>query len=344
MAEIPYFLCWRSIKEKKTNKETSTHKEEENRLKYGEEIVNPSNTTFNNVDTTAQYDVISLPSNGECYKNKLGRVPVAYLTAYDENIITSPNLYRDGLVIDYLLKNKIVNKDINVGDLVSGDVDAIMLFLRATSYGVEYPVVATDPETGEEVEGTVDLSQIKTKEFKLKGDENGYFSYTLPLSKAEIKFKYLTRKEENDLALLAKIETEGVVSEELKTIGERLNDYLKNDNVLEPREKSAILDSVRRINEWSKRIEDENDNKFNKAVTNRMEMHVMSVNGNTDRSYIRNFIYSMPAKDSLSLRRYILDNEPGLNLEVDEQKSETAGGGSFKTFLQWNDTIFLNLA
>jgi len=326
------------------NKETETHKEQENRIKYGEEIVNPSNTTFNNVDSTAQYDVISLPSNGECYKNKIGRVPVAYLTAYDENIITSPNLYRDGLVIDYLLKNKVVNKDIDVNNFVSGDVDAIMLFLRATSYGTEYPVVATDPETNEEVEGIVDLSKIKTKEFKLKGDENGHFSYTLPLCKAEVKFKYLTRKEENDLALLAKIESEGTLSTELNAISENLDTYLKNDNVLEPREKTAILDSIRRISDWSKRVSKENDNKFNKSVTNRMEMHITSINGNTDRGYIRNFIYSMSARDSLALRRYILDNEPGLNLEVEVQKDESAGGGSFKTFLQWNDTIFLNIA
>ena len=61
-------------------------------------------TTFNNVDPSLQYDVIQLPSNGQCYRNKLDRVPVAYLTAYDENIITSPNLYKDGFVFDYLLK------------------------------------------------------------------------------------------------------------------------------------------------------------------------------------------------------------------------------------------------
>ena len=68
-------------------------------------IANPS--TFSDSDSTLQYDVIQLPSNGQCYRSKVDRVPVAYLTAYDENIITSPNLYKDGLVIDYLLKNKI---------------------------------------------------------------------------------------------------------------------------------------------------------------------------------------------------------------------------------------------
>ena len=322
---------------------TETIKEEPE-YEYGKEIVNPSETTFNNADSNAQYDVISLPSNGECYKNKIGRVPVAYLTAYDENIITSPNLYRDGLVIDYLLKNKIVNKEINVEDLISGDVDAIILFLRATSYGVEFPVAVADPQTGEMIETKVDLSKIKTKEFKLKGDENGHFSYTLPKSGVEIKFKYLTRKEENDLRLLSRLESEGSSTVDLKSANNIIVNMLKSDSILEGKEKSAILDATRKIDDWIKKIELTNNNKYNKSITNRMEMQIVAINGNYDREYIRKAIYNMPANDSLQLRRYILENEPGLDFEVEIERPENLGGGSFKTFLEWNDTVFFNIA
>ncbi len=329
---------------KHKRKGTETYSEQEEGIKYGEEIVNPSNTTFNNTDLNAQYDIISLPSNGECYKNKIGRVPVSFLTAYDENIIMSPNLYRDGLVIDYLLNNKVVNKDINVEDLVSGDVDAIVLFLRATSYGVDFPVVVSDPDTGKEIETTIDLTKIKTKEFKLKGDENGHFSYTLPKSGMEVKFKYLTRKEENDLKLLSKIESEGESVLELRGANRIINELLKSDSTLEPKDKSVILDATRKIEEWAKKIEGDNSNKFKKIITNRMEMQIVAINGNYDREYIRKAIYSMPASDSFKLRRYIFDNEPGLDFEVDIQRPESLGGGSFKTFLEWNDTVFFNIA
>ena len=329
---------------KQKRRGTETYIEQEDNVKYGEEIVNPSDTTFNNVDSQAQYDVISLPSNGECYKSKIGRVPVSYLTAYDENIITSPNLYRDGLVIDYLLNNKIVNKDINVEELVSGDVDAIVLFLRATSYGVEFPVTVQDPETGESIETNIDLTKIKSKEFKLKGDENGHFSYTLPKSGAEIKFKYLTRKEENDLRLLSRIEGEGMGALDLKDANRTITSLLKADTILENKEKSYILDATRKINEWIKKLEEKNDNRYNKAITNRMEMQIVAVNGNYDKEYIRKAIYNMPANDSLMLRRYILENEPGLDFEVEIERPESLGGGSFKTFLEWNDTVFWNIA
>lgn len=326
------------------SKGTATNYAVEEGPVYGEEIVNPTETTFNNVDTYAQYDVISLPSNGECYKNKIGRLPVAYITAYDENIITSPNLYRDGLVIEYLLKNKVVNKEINVEDLVSGDVDAIVLFLRATSYGTDFPVAVTDPETGENIETTIDLTTIKSKEFKLKGDENGHFSYTLPKSGAEVKFKYLTRKEENDLRLLARIESEGIAVQDLKDANKTISDLLRIDTVLEPKEKSYILDATRKINDWSKKMEDKNSNKYNRSITNRLEMQITAINGNYDKEYIRKAIYNMPANDSLKLRRYILENEPGLDFEVEIQRPESLGGGSFKTFLEWNDTVFFNIA
>ena len=323
---------------------TESVKEEVDHLEYGKEIVSPSETTFNNVDYDTQYDVISLPSNGECYKNKIGRIPVAYLTAYDENIITSPNLYRDGLVIDYLLKNKIVNKEINVDELVSGDVDAIVLFLRATSYGLEFPVAVEDPKTGEMIETNVDLSKIKTKEFKLKGDENGHFTYVLPKSKVEVKFKYLTRKEENDLRLLSRLEGEGSGTVDLKAANLTISNMLKSDSILDSKNKSVILDATRKIDEWIKKIELTNSNKYNKSITNRMEMQITAINGNYDKEYIRKAIYAMPANDSLKLRRYIIENEPGLDFEVEIERPESLGGGSFKTFLEWNDTVFFNIA
>ena len=51
---------------------------------------NSSEVGCDNTNNSEAYDIIPLPSNGECYASKIGRLPVAYLTAYDENLITSP--------------------------------------------------------------------------------------------------------------------------------------------------------------------------------------------------------------------------------------------------------------
>ena len=91
------------VLKKQEEKEQIKVKEEHTKVEQVAKEAVFSNTDFNNIDMDVQYDVISLPSNGECYKNKIERVPVGYLTAYDENFITSPNLYKDGLEIDFLL-------------------------------------------------------------------------------------------------------------------------------------------------------------------------------------------------------------------------------------------------
>ena len=300
--------------------------------------------TFNDVDPSLQYDVIQLPSNGQCYKSKVDRVPVAYLTAYDENIITSPNLYKDGLVIDFLLKNKVVNSDINVDDLVSGDADAIILLLRATSYGPDFPIVVKDPDSGEQIDTVIDLTKLKPKEFKLIGDENGHFEFTTPLRKDKIKFRYLTRNQERKLRRVTELEGYGTKSHMLDIERETLLGALSNDKVLNEQEKKNIRSAIATMKNWSKRLSELNDSEYTRIMTNNMELQVTAVNGNYDREFIRKYIRMMPARDSLALRRYITENTPGIDFNIEIERPESLGGGSFKTFLNWDDSVFLNIS
>lgn len=304
-------------------------------------IVN--DTTFN-TETTMASDVIQLPSNGECYRNKTSRVQVAYLTAYDENIITSPNLYKDGLVVDFLLKNKVLSKDINVEDLVSGDADAITLFLRATSYGPDFPIVVTDPDSGEQIETTVDLTTLKPKDFKLVGDENGWFEYETPIKKDKIKFRYLTRKMEKQLKKVTELESLGTKAFMLDNERETLLGALVGDKQISENEKKVIQSAAKIMESWSKKLKAVNDSQFTRIMTNAMQLQVMAVNGNTDREYIRQYINQMPARDSMMLRKYINDNRPGIDFDIEVERPESLGGGSFKTFLNWDDSVFLNIS
>lgn len=312
-----------------------------NDIKVNETVI-PS-SEFNNIDEDMNYDIISLPSNGQCYKNKAERLPVGYLTAYDENFITSPNLYKDGLIIDFLLKHKIKNDKINIDDLVTGDVDAIILFLRATSYGVDFPIVVRDPESGEQIETTIDLSTLKYKEFNLIGDENGYFDYELPQSKDKVKFKFLTRNDEKKLKLLYELESTPIKA---KTIIDNIStiiEGIKTDKGLSGKEKQEYVNGLNKINDWAKNVLDKNGLPFNKMITNRLEMSIVSINDETDRKYISKYVKNMNVKDSLMLRRYILENEPGVNFEIEIERPLSLGGGSFKTFLEWDDSVFLNI-
>lgn len=290
------------------------------------------------------FDTIPLPSNGECYPNKLSKVPVSYLTAYDENIIVSPNLYRDGTFIDYLLKAKILNPAINPDDLLPGDRDAIILWLRATGYGNEFPVNVTDNETGKEFSSVIDLSKIGYKEFTLKGDENGWFSFTLPCSKDEIKFTFLTHGEIQRLNELEEKENLSIKQKELKTISDKLNFFKKNDlsKTVTKQFAKRIDESIKTIDEWYDLIEPDVETQISHNITNKMMACIKSINGITDPKYIREYIIKMNIRDSASLRKYMLENEPGVDFTIEVERPKSLGGGSMTTFLTFDQFVFLN--
>jgi len=144
------------------------------------------------------YDVIELPSQGILYPNGKSSVKVEYLTAYDENVLTSPNLLSNGKFVDVLLKNKVKELGFDVDDLLAGDRIAILLFLRATGLGNEYQQLVID-DSGKVVEGIIDLSTLKTKKLEIKPDNNKEFDFILPSSKKKIKFRLLTGKDESEI-------------------------------------------------------------------------------------------------------------------------------------------------
>jgi hypothetical protein len=70
-------------------------------------------------------------------------------------------------------------------------------------------------------------------------------------------------------------------------------------------------------------------------------MEIVSVNGNTSRKFIHDYVRSMPIKDAASLRKYIAQNTPGVDYNFEIEKPESLGGGSMKVFLQFDQFIFL---
>jgi hypothetical protein len=153
----------------------------------------------NRIDPTIAYDVIELPSRGIHYENKKKSLKVAYLTASDENILASPNLNSTNSVVTELLKRKVLDKDLSVEDIVEEDKQAILIFLRNTAFGSEYNMSTTDLKTDKEFTFTVDLSTLKVKDFTLTENENGEYSYHLEKSNHTVTFKFLTKKQEEEI-------------------------------------------------------------------------------------------------------------------------------------------------
>ena len=112
-------------------------------------------------------EALSLPSQGLLYPEdsplRSGTIDVKYMTAKEEDILTSQNLIEQGIVITKLLESVIANPKVKLDEMLIGDKNALMIGTRILGYGANYNIMLTDPDTQERVEHTVDLSKLNNK-------------------------------------------------------------------------------------------------------------------------------------------------------------------------------------
>jgi hypothetical protein len=167
-------------------------------------------------------EMIDLPSRGKLYPKdhplSSGKIEIKYMTAREEDILTSQNLIRKGVAIDKLLDSLILTKGVVIDDLIVGDKNAIMVAARILAYGSEYVCDIPHPTTGDAIQHTFDLTKCPFVEIQDNVKENR-FKVSLPISKTNVTFKLLTGKEEKmieaELKSLRKINSE--ISPELTT-------------------------------------------------------------------------------------------------------------------------------
>ena len=171
-------------------------------------------------------EVLSLPSNGLLYPEdsplRSGNIDVKYMTAKEEDILTSNNLIEQGVVITKLLESVIADSKVKLNDMLIGDKNALMIGTRILGYGADYNIMLTDPDTRERVEHTIDLSKLKNKSINESLFENGnLFSFELPNSKRVVEFKLLTHGDEGKISEILKdykkVEELTGVSQEITT-------------------------------------------------------------------------------------------------------------------------------
>ena len=149
-------------------------------------------------------EIIDLPSKGLVYPEghplRKGNIEIKYMTAREEDILASQSLIKKGVVLDKLFESVVVEPNVDINDIFIGDKNAILLATRVMGYGADYQVEVTDPFTLENQNVTIDLSQVRTKDFNeeiLNGDN--LYKFKLPKSGAELEFKLLTHGDESEI-------------------------------------------------------------------------------------------------------------------------------------------------
>ena len=213
-------------------------------------------------------EIVDLPSKGILYPkdNPLssGQVEMKYMTAKEEDIITNQSYISKGTVIDKLLEALVVS-NVDLGDMVVGDKNALLIASRVLGYGSNYKF----QYMGEEYE--VDLSTLEPKPLRedimTKGENK--FSFTTPHGNNLIEFQLMTDKTEK------KVEAE-----------------------------------IRGLKKLSK--------ESNPEMSTRMKHMILSVDGNTDKKDIREFVDNyFLARDAKALRDYIIEIQPDVDFSFD---------------------------
>lgn len=167
--------------------------------------------------------IIPLPSKGLLYteENPLskGTIELKYMTAREEDILTTESYIKQGVVLDKLFQSLIVDKTIDYDSILLGDRNAIMIASRIYGYGEKYKFKTTAP-SGKVMEVTMDLNELQPKEFDEKAISKGVneFTFTTPLGKNVLKFKLLTVGDEKKIdEILKKFKKPGAKDSKLTT-------------------------------------------------------------------------------------------------------------------------------
>lgn len=148
-------------------------------------------------------ETITLASKGKLYDLasplSSGTIEMKYMTAREEDILTNPNLLRQGIAVEKVLQS-VIKSPINYEDLLLGDRNGLLIAARILAYGATYTFEYVDNETESKEQITIDLQDLKDKEIDDKDFQNkNEFTFELPHSKNTVTFKLLTVGEEKKI-------------------------------------------------------------------------------------------------------------------------------------------------
>lgn len=140
-----------------------------------------------------------------------------------------------------------------------------MVAIRITGYGHMYDAELECSSCSEKFKWEFNLAELPIKSLAIEpaGAGVNQFLFTLPITKKNVKFKFLTGADEEEI--------------------------------------SRYVERAKKHNLGGE-----------SNVTTNLLFSITEIEGITDRAKISNFVKSMHARDSLALRSYIRDNEPGI--------------------------------
>ena len=219
----------------------------------------------------APTEFVFLPSKGKYYPqghalHNKDSIEIKQMTAREEDILTNRSYIKKGVAIDKLLEALIVDKSIQLDDLLIGDKNALLLAVRISAYGLEYPVQIQCPSCETKCEHEFNLFDVLMQSKKDEVEEalevlpegvalteRGTFAFELPSTKWVVEVKALNGHDEKRVA--------------------------------------RMVEARKKLNQGS-----------DASIIDQLKVSIVSISGVTDRATIEKAISMMPAKDSRYIR------------------------------------------
>lgn len=166
------------------------------------------------LDFVSPTEFVELPSKGLAYSEDhplhgQDVIEIRFMTAKDEDILTSETLLKKGIALERLLENIIVDKTIDPKSMLIGDRNAVIIAARASGYGNAYETRINCPNCGTAAQMAFDLTSPKIQELNYKNlefltkNEAGNFIIKLPRTNFAVEVRLLTGEDEQYLTKLA---------------------------------------------------------------------------------------------------------------------------------------------
>jgi hypothetical protein len=247
-------------------------------------VSQPTPQSSGHMNFVVPTEFVELPTGGAYYSSGhplhgQDTIEIKYMTAKDEDILTSKSLLKKGLAINRFLQNIIVERNIKVEDLLVGDKNAILVAARVSGYGEDYrtktqcPACATTQEYDFTLsDGTIvgfDTEHFNSEDYadRVTKNDDDTFNIVLPKSEVVLTVRLMNGHDEAKLA-----------------------------EAMNSKKKSNIIG-------------------HDTNMTDQYMIYITAVNGSTSMGHIHGFVNVMPASDSRFLRTAYQSLMPNYDLK-----------------------------
>jgi len=201
----------------------------------------PAASLPNPLDFVSPTEHVELPSRGRGYPqghplHNKETIEIKYMTAKEEDILSSRSLLKKGLAIERLIESVICDKNISAREMLVGDRNAVLISARRSAYGNIYSTKVTCPNCATVSPSDFDLNEAKVyegtdaEEYGIEVTPRGLFKTTLPVTNFIVEFRLLRGQDEMDIVkksqkLSKNNASEENVTDQLKKLIVSVNEY-----------------------------------------------------------------------------------------------------------------------